>query len=52
MVDDVPQLTAVDFARAIPRSQRERLLRGQIDLGGHRCPSSIHRSVKQRLRKR
>ena len=31
MVDDIPELTDTDFARAIPRTQRERILRGQID---------------------
>lgn len=31
MVDDIPELTDMDFARAIPRSQRARILRGQID---------------------
>ena len=33
MIDDIPELTDTDFARAIPRSQRERILRGQIDPG-------------------
>ncbi len=31
MVDDIRELTAEDFARAIPRRQRERIMRGQID---------------------
>ena len=31
MADDIPELTDKDFARAIRRSQRERILRGQID---------------------
>jgi len=31
MVDDIPELTVADFARAIPRSQRRRILRGQLD---------------------
>jgi DNA-binding transcriptional regulator YiaG len=33
MVDDIPELTDTDFAHAIPRRQRERILRGQIDPG-------------------
>ena len=33
MVDEIPELTDTDFARAIPRSQRDRILRGQIDSG-------------------
>jgi len=33
MVDDIRELTSEDFARAIPRRQRERILRGQIDPG-------------------
>jgi putative transcriptional regulator len=33
MVDDIPELTDTDFARAIPRRQRERILSGQIDPG-------------------
>jgi putative transcriptional regulator len=31
MSDDIPELTGTDFARAIPHSQRARILRGQID---------------------
>src|SRR5262249_9725901 len=31
--DEIPELTEQQFARAIPRKQRERILRGQI-LGG------------------
>ena len=31
MLDDIRELTANDFARAIPRKQRERIMRGQID---------------------
>ncbi len=31
MVDDILELTNEDFARAIPRRQRERIMRGQID---------------------
>ena len=31
MVDEIRELTAEDFARAIPRRQRERIMRGQID---------------------
>ncbi len=31
MVDDIPELTEEDFARAIPRQQRERIIRGRID---------------------
>ena len=31
MVDDIRELTEQDFARAIPRKQRERIMRGQID---------------------
>ncbi|HEV8336166.1 MAG TPA: helix-turn-helix domain-containing protein [Candidatus Polarisedimenticolia bacterium] len=30
MSDDIRELTDRDFARAIPRKQRERLLRGQL----------------------
>lgn len=31
MVDDIRELTSDDFARAMPRRQRERIMRGQID---------------------
>ncbi len=31
MADDIRELTNEDFARAIPRRQRERIMRGQID---------------------
>jgi len=31
MTDDIRELTDEDFARAIPRRQRERIIRGQID---------------------
>ena len=31
MVDEIRELTNEDFARAIPRRQRERIMRGQID---------------------
>ena len=31
MVDDIRELTEEDFARAIPRKQRERIMRGRID---------------------
>ncbi len=30
MTDDIRELTRADFARALPRSQRERLMRGKI----------------------
>ena len=30
MSDDIRELTEADFARAIPRSQRERIIRGQL----------------------
>jgi putative transcriptional regulator len=30
MSDDIPELTGEDFARAMPRRQRERILSGQI----------------------
>jgi putative transcriptional regulator len=30
MIDEVRELTEADFARAMPRSQRERLIRGKI----------------------
>ncbi len=30
MKDDIPELTEQDFARAIPRKQRERILRGRL----------------------
>ena len=33
LTDDIPELTARDFARGISRKQRERILRGQI-VGG------------------
>jgi len=29
--DEIPELTAEDFARAIPRRQRERIIRGEIE---------------------
>jgi putative transcriptional regulator len=31
MSDDIRELTDEDFARAIPRRQRERIIRGRID---------------------
>lgn len=31
MTDEIRELTSEDFARAMPRSQRERIMRGQID---------------------
>ena len=31
MPDDMRELTTEDFARAIPRKQRERIMRGRID---------------------
>ena len=31
--DEIPELTEQDFARAIPRKQRERILRGRISGG-------------------
>jgi len=31
MVEDIRELTKEDFARAIPRKQRERIMRGRID---------------------
>jgi putative transcriptional regulator len=31
--DEIPELTEQDFARAIPRRQRERILRGRISGG-------------------
>ncbi len=31
MIDDIRELTDKDFERAIPRKQRERIIRGQID---------------------
>ncbi len=31
MSDDIRELTETDFARAIPKRQRERIIRGQID---------------------
>ena len=31
MVDDIHELTEEDFVRGIPRTQRERIIRGQID---------------------
>jgi DNA-binding XRE family transcriptional regulator len=31
MPDDIGELTDEDFARALPRRQRERIIRGQID---------------------
>ena len=33
MVDDIRELTSEDFARAMPRRQRERIMRGRIDPG-------------------
>ena len=30
MTDDIRELTAKDFARALPRRQRQRLMRGEI----------------------
>jgi DNA-binding transcriptional regulator YiaG len=32
-VDEIPELTERDFARAIPSKQRERILRGRIEGG-------------------
>lgn len=34
MKDDIRELTDRDFARAMPRKQRERILRGQLAGGG------------------
>jgi putative transcriptional regulator len=34
MKDEIRELTEQDFARAIPRKQRERILRGRITSGG------------------
>jgi hypothetical protein len=34
MKDDLPELTAADFARAIPRRVRERIMRGEFTNGG------------------
>ena len=31
MTDEIRELTSEDFARAMPRRQRERIMRGQID---------------------
>ena len=31
MFDEIRELTEEDFARAIPRKQRQRIMRGQID---------------------
>lgn len=31
MLDDMRELTEEDFARSIPRKQRERIMRGRID---------------------
>jgi putative transcriptional regulator len=31
MVDEIRELTSEDFARAMPRRQRERIMRGEID---------------------
>jgi putative transcriptional regulator len=31
MVDEIRELTSDDFARGMPRRQRERIMRGQID---------------------
>jgi putative transcriptional regulator len=31
MAEEIPELTADDFARAMPRRQRERIIRGEID---------------------
>ena len=33
MTDEIKELTADDFARAIPRRQRERIMRGRIQGG-------------------
>lgn len=33
MVEDIRELTEEDFARAIPRKQRERIMSGRIDPG-------------------
>ena len=33
MVEDIRELTEEDFARAIPRKQRERIISGRIDPG-------------------
>ncbi len=31
MIDEIPELSNEDFARSIPRRQRERIIRGEID---------------------
>lgn len=33
MIEDIRELTKEDFARAIPRRQRERILRGEMEPG-------------------
>ncbi len=33
MIDDIRELSDEDFERAIPRKQRERIIRGQIEPG-------------------
>jgi len=33
MIDDIPELTDADFARAIPRRLRDRLMRGEFKSG-------------------
>ena len=44
MNDDIPELTDDDFARAIPRKQRERIIRGEI-LGGEDIVVVLRRFV-------
>lgn len=34
MTDDIRELTEADFARALPRGQRERIIRGELKDGG------------------
>ena len=34
-MSDIPELTEREFGRAIKRSQRERIMRGQIESGEH-----------------
>ena len=44
MADDIRELTRNDFARAIPRRQRERIIRGEI--AGGKDVAAIRRFVR------
>ena len=47
MKDDIRELTRADFARAISRRQRERIIRGKISGREYHGPVAVHRAYQQ-----